>query len=324
MTRPLAIRVTRRLPEPVEAQLRSRYDARLREDDLPLDADQLRAALAEYDVILCTLGDHFTREMLEVLPRRTRLLANFGAGVDHIDVDAARDCGISVSNTPGVLTDDTADLTILLILAALRRATEGIRELAAATWSGWRPTHLLGTRAFGATLGIVGFGRIGQAVARRAHHGFGMRIVYHSRREPPSNVVRSLGARRAPSLHALLGDSDVVSLHVPATPETHHLIDAAALAAMRPSSFLVNTARGDVLDEPALIDALGRGVIAGAGLDVFEGEPAVSPELLALPNVFALPHLGSATTESRVAMGERALANIDAFVADRPLPDRVV
>lgn len=324
MSRPLSIRVTRRLPRPIEERLRSLYDASLSADDVPLDARQLREALTENDVVLCTLGDRFTREMLTALPRRTGLLANFGAGVDHIDVDAARDNGIAVSNTPGVLTDDTADLTILLILAAMRRAAEGARELAAGSWSGWRPTHLLGTRVTGATLGIVGFGRIGRAVAHRAHHGFGMRIAYHSRSEGPPGLVQSLGARRASSLHDLLGSCDVVSLHCPATPETYHLIDAAALAAMPPSSFLVNTARGDVVDEPALVDALRRGVIAGAGLDVFEGEPAVSPDLLALPSVFALPHLGSATMESRVAMGERALANIDAFVAGRPLPDRVV
>ncbi|MEO7964934.1 MAG: D-glycerate dehydrogenase, partial [Gemmatimonadaceae bacterium] len=299
------------------------YGAQLSQSDVPLGEEGLASALSSYDVVLCTLGDTISGDMLRARARRTRLLANFGAGVNHIDLVAARDTGVMVSNTPGVLTDDTADLTILLMLAAMRRATEGDRELRSGLWSGWRPTHLLGTRMSDATLGIVGFGRIGQAVARRAHFGFGMRILYHSRREAPSEIVASLGATRCATLNDLLSASDVVSLHVPASRLTHHLIDDAALTAMRRDAFLVNTARGDIVDERALIAALSEERIAGAGLDVFDCEPAVSAKLLALPNVFALPHLGSATTKGRVAMGERALANIAAFVAGVSLPDRV-
>jgi lactate dehydrogenase-like 2-hydroxyacid dehydrogenase len=319
-----SVLVTRRLPLPVERILRERFDAQLSADDTPLGHEGLREALASHDILLCTLGDGLTRELLSSTPRRTRLLANFGAGVNHIDVDAARDNGISVSNTPDVLTDDTADLTMLLIIAAMRRANEGAHEIATARWTGWRPTHLLGARVTGATLGIVGFGRIGQAVARRAHLGFGMRIVYHSRRAAPESVVSSLGATRAESLHTLLAECDVTSLHVPATKDTRNLIDAAALAAMRPTAFLVNTARGDVIDEKALIEALVERRIAGAALDVFDGEPNISPALLAFPNVFRLPHLGSATTQGRIAMGERAIANIAAFIKGAELPDRVV
>lgn len=316
--------VTRRLPSPVEATLRERYGATLNTDDHQFDGGELRDALAHHDIVLCTLTDRLPGDLLRAQPRRARLLANFGVGTNHIDLVAAREVGLPVTNTPGVLTEDTADLTMLLLLSAARRAAEGAKELRDGTWTGWRPTHLLGTRVSGQTLGVVGFGRIGQAVAHRAHHGFGMRIVYHSRRAAVDDVVRPLRAERCESLDALLLASDFVTLHCPATPETRHLIDSDRLARMRPTAFLVNTSRGDVVDERALIAALRTGIIAGAGLDVFEGEPQVPRELLELPNVFALPHLGSATIAARVAMGERVLANIAAFVAGGPLPDRVM
>lgn len=318
-----SVRVTRRLPPRTEAYLREVWGAHLNTDDVPLSETDLRTAFGSHDVVVCTLTDRINREVLEVASRRTRLLANFGVGVDHIDLAAAREVGIAVTNTPGVLTDDTADLAMLLLLAVARRATEGGRELSAGEWAGWRPTYLLGTCVSGATLGVVGFGRIGQAVARRASQGFGMRVLVHTRSAPSEQLLEQCGARRCESLVALLGASDFVSLHCPATPETRHLIDERMLRCMRPGAFLVNTARGDIVDETALIEALRRGTIAGAGLDVFEHEPRVPPDLLALPNVFALPHLGSATAASREAMGDLVLRNIAAFIAGTPLPNRV-
>ena len=324
MSSPASILVTRRLPAAVEQSLTRDHGAVVSIDDRPLDARALAHALATFDIVLCTLGDRLSRETLSAAPCRTRLLANFGAGVNHIDLAAARELGVTVTNTPGVLTDDTADLTMLLILAVARRATEGAKELRDGAWRGWRPTHLLGRRLGGATLGVVGFGRIGQAVARRAHLGFGMRILYHSRTRATEGEERAVDARYCPQLGELLESSDVVLLHCPATPETYHLIGAHEFECMPAHTYLINTARGDVVDEQALIDALSSGRIAGAGLDVFEHEPAVPASLLALPNVFALPHLGSATIESRVAMGECAIRNIEAFKAGLVPPNRVM
>lgn len=315
--------VTRRLPDSVEATLLRDYGATLNAHDVPPTESELKRALAEHEIVLCTLTDRVTRDVIEAGAGRVRLLANFGAGTNHIDLEAARRQGVIVTNTPGVLTDDTADLTMLLILAAARRAREGERELQSGRWTGWRPTHLLGTRVTGATLGIVGFGRIGQAVARRASAGFGMRVLYHSRRRASLEAEAGCRATFVPDLESLLRECDIVSLHCPATPATHHLIGAEQLAAMRPGAYLVNTSRGDVVDELALISALEEGRLAGAGLDVFEHEPAVPEPLRALPNVYALPHLGSATTASRVAMGECAVRNIAAYLRGDAPPDRV-
>ena len=323
------VAVTRRLPAPVEARLSARFDARPNADDRALDADGLAEALATADAVLCTVTDRIDAAVFDAAARRApdgrpraRLLANFGVGVNHIDLEAARAHGVAVTNTPGVLTDDTADVAIALMLMAARRLGEGERELRAGRWRGWRPTHLLGTSLTGATLGVVGFGRIGQAVARRAHHGFGMPVRYlnPSARDAEAAAV---GATRCDTLAELLATSDVVSLHCPATPATRHLIDAAALAHARPGAILVNTARGDVVDADALADALRDGRLAAAGLDVHEGEPRVAPALLALENVVLLPHLGSATVRTRRAMGDRALDNLEAFLDGRPLPDRV-
>lgn len=315
--------VTRRLPDSVEATLLREYGARLNAHDVPLTGRELKRAAADHEIVLCTLTDRVTRDVIEAGAGRLRLLANFGAGTNHIDLEAARRQGVMVTNTPGVLTDDTADLTMLLILAAARRAREGERELQSGLWTGWRPTHLLGTRVTGATLGIVGFGRIGQAVATRASAGFGMRVLYHSRRRAAPEVEAGCQATFVPELESLLRACDIVSLHCPATPATHHLIGAKQLAAMRPGAYLVNTSRGDVVDELALVAALEEGRLAGAGLDVFEHEPVVPEPLRALPNVYALPHLGSATTASRVAMGECAVRNIAAYLRGDALPDRV-
>jgi glyoxylate reductase len=308
----------------VEDELESRFGAVLHPDDHQFTTDELSAALREYDIVLCTLTDDLSRRTIEAARGgRAKLLANFGVGFNHIDLAAAANQGIAVTNTPGVLTEDTADLTMLLILAVARRAGEGERELRAGHWTGWRPTHLLGTRVNGKVLGIVGFGRIGQAVAARAHHGFGMKVLYHSRHHVSGEIARETGATKAESFEALLRQSDFVSLHTPATPETRHLMNAARLAQMRSHAFLVNTSRGDVVDEEALLEALDEKRIAGAALDVFDGEPSVNPRWLGRPDVVLLPHLGSATVESRVAMGQRAIANIDAFLAQAELPNRI-
>lgn len=311
--------VTRRLPAAIQERLQKEYGAELNDSDRQFTADDLRAALGRCDILLCTLTDQLTGEVLATPGRQAVMLANYGVGVNHIDLAAARKAKLVVTNTPGVLTEDTADLTMLLMLTVARRAFEGDRELRARQWTSWRPTHMLGTRVTGKTLGIVGFGRIGRAVAARASKGFWMRVIYHSRRQ----AFDEGGAEWRDSLEALLRESDFVSLHAPATPETRHMINAATIRSMRPSAYLINTARGDLVDEAALVEALKSRRLAGAALDVFEGEPAVNPALLALPNVVTLPHLGSATVESRVAMGERVLANIAAFVAGETPPDRV-
>jgi len=321
MPRPI-VTVTRRLPDAVEQRLRDTYDAKLNASDTPLGADGLAAALASSDAVLSTLGDPLTAEVLGRTPRRARIVAQFGVGYDNIDVRAAAALGVVVTNTPGVLTEDTADATLLLILAAARRASEGARELRAGAWTGWRPTHNLGIRVSGKTLGIVGFGRIGRAVADRARLGFGMRVLAWSRSLTDAGAAAA-GVTRVGDLDEMLAQCDVVSVHVPSTPDTRRLIDGARLAAMRPGAVFVNTARGDVVDEAALIDALRAGRLAAAGLDVFDGEPAIDPALLALPNAVLLPHIGSATIEGRTAMGLLAVANLDAFFAGRAPPNRV-
>jgi lactate dehydrogenase-like 2-hydroxyacid dehydrogenase len=316
--------VTRRLPEPVERELARDFDARLNRDDRPLGAEGLRQALASADALLCTVTDRLTAEVLAVEPRRVRLLANFGVGFNHIDVDAAKARGLAVSNTPDVLTDATADLAMTLLLAVSRRVGEGERHLRSGAWSGWRPTHMLGTQVSGKTLGLVGMGRIARAVAQRAHHGFGMRVIFHDPFPPPGDVAAALGAEPRERLEQVLEESDFVSLHCPATPETRHLMNADRLARLKPGAYLINTARGDVVDEAALVAALRAGRLAGAGLDVYEREPQVSPELLAMENVVLLPHLGSATQETRIAMGMRALENLRLFFKGAPLRDKVV
>ena len=312
--------VTRRLPAAVERALDERFDVRRRDDDRPLTPDELAAAFRESDAVLCTVTDRVTAACVAQDGRRARIVANFGVGVNHIDLGAAAQAGVLVTNTPDVLTDDTADLAILLMLAVLRRAGEGERELRAGRWSGWRPTHLLGARLSGKTLGIVGLGRIGQAVAQRAQAGFGMRVLAWSRSAPRGDEP---GVTRVESLERLLPQVDVLSLHCPATPQTRHLIGAAQLAQLPRHAVLVNTARGDVVDEAALVAALEAGQIAGAGLDVFEREPVVHPGLLSREDVVLLPHLGSATRETREAMGFRALENLQAFFAGAAPGDRV-
>jgi len=317
------VAVTRRLPEIVEAELARDFDVRLNPGDVPLTSEDLAALLREMDGILCTVTDRFDAAMIAAGGIRTRIVANFGVGYDNIATAAAMAVGLVVTNTPDVLTEDTADLAMALMLAVARRLGEGEREVRAGHWRGWGPTHLLGSRVHQKTLGIVGLGRIGQAVARRAGRGFQMRVLTHSRRAPDPAVLQTLGATHVPRLDDLLAQSDFVSLHCPATPDTRHLIDEQRLAAMRPGAFLINTARGDIVDEPALVRALAAGRIAGAGLDVYRDEPHVSRALLDMDHVVLSPHLGSATVETRIAMGRRAAGNLRAHFSGRPPPDRV-
>jgi lactate dehydrogenase-like 2-hydroxyacid dehydrogenase len=321
--RPVVV-VTRRLPALVEEQVASEFDARLNPDDHAFSAAELTAALGSADALLPTVTDRLTATVLGAQPLRTRILANYGVGFNHIDTAAAKARGLVVTNTPDVLTDDTADDAVLLMLMVARRAGEGERHVRAGAWTGWRPTHLLGTRVSGKTLGLIGLGRIGRAVAHRARHGFGMRVIFHDPSPPPADVVAELAAEPRASVDEVLREADFVSIHSPATPDTRHLMDARRLALMKPGAFLINTARGDIVDEAALVAALKRGTIAGAALDVYEREPEVTRDLLAMEQVVLLPHLGSATSETRVAMGLRALENLKAFFAGLPPRDRVV
>ena len=321
--RPVVV-VTRRLPEPVHQALAREFDARLNPEDRPLTVDGLKEALRSADALLTTVTDKVTDEVLATEPRRAKLVANFGVGFNNIDVEAAKARGIAVSNTPDVLTDATADLAVTLLLMAARRTGEGERHLRGGQWTGWRPTHMLGTHVTGKTLGLIGMGRIARAVAQRAHHGFGMKVIFHDPFPPAPDVAKALGAEPRNSLEEVLREAHFVSLHCPATSETRHLMNRERLALMRPEAFLINTARGDVVEEEALVEALQARRLAGAGLDVYEKEPQVAPALLAMENVVLLPHLGSATQETRVAMGLRAVENLQLFFSGKPLRDRVV
>ncbi|MDQ2788256.1 MAG: D-glycerate dehydrogenase [Actinomycetota bacterium] len=314
--------VTRRWPAPVEEELTRLFShVRLNTDDLPLGADGLRAALEQADVVLPTVSDRLPAELFDG-ELRTKFLGNFGVGYNHIDTAAAAKAGIVVTNTPRVLTDTTADTAMTLLLMVARRAGEGEREVRAGRWTGWRPTHLMGADVTGKTLGIVGMGRIGVAVARRAHFGFGMPVVFYDPAdfEPDHGIP---GTRRVDTLEAVLEVADFVSLHMPGGVENKHLMDAARLATMKPTAFLVNSARGDVIDQDALVKALQSGTIAGAGLDVYEGEPDVPQALRELENAVLLPHLGSATLETRIAMGMLVLDNLQAFLTGREPSCRV-
>ena len=313
--------VTRQLPQPVMARLAERFTVTCHSRGRPLKAWQLKRAVADQEGLVCTLADRVDREVIQAGPR-LKIIANYAVGVNNIDLAAAAERGIWVTNTPGVLTDATADLTWALLLGVARRVYEGSRFLRMGRWTGWAPTLLLGSEVAGKTLGIVGMGRIGQAVARRGL-GFSMRILYHQRHRLDPRVEKALQARYV-SLDTLLAESDFVSLHVPLTPETHHLIGLEQLRRMKPTAFLINTSRGAVVDERALIWALRKGLIAGAGLDVFEEEPKVPKSLRQLKNALLLPHLGSATTETRIRMGFMVLENLVAVFEGRTPPNPVV
>lgn len=314
--------VTRKWPASVEQELQRRFpDVQLNADDVPLSRDGLRAALERADVVLPTVSDRLPAELFAG-ELRTRFLGNFGVGYDHIDVDAAAAAGIVVTNTPEVLTNTTADTAMTLLLMVARRAGEGERELRAGRWTGWRPTHMMGADVTGKTLGIVGMGRIGVAVARRGHFGFGMPVVFYDPVdfEPDHGIP---GARRVGTVEEVLEAADFVSLHVPGGGANTHLINAARLARMKPTAFLVNSARGDIIDSDELVKALQSGTIAGAGLDVYESEPEVPEALRKLENAVLLPHLGSATLETRTAMGMLVLDNLQDFLAGREPSCRV-
>ena len=314
--------LTRRWPEAIEAQMAKMFDLRVNASDQPMSREQLAQALLDADVVCPTVTDKIDAQLLSAPNLRTRLLANFGVGFNHIDVAAAQAQGIAVTNTPGVLTDATAEIAMTLLLTSARRTGEGERLVRSADWDGWRPTHMLSTQVTGKTLGIIGMGRIGTALARQAHHGFGMSILYTARNPRPQSEEIELGAVRC-EIDELLRRADFVSINCPATPETQNLINLAKLKLMQPRAHLINTARGDIINEADLVTALSTGVIAGAGLDVFVDEPNVSQALMDLQQVVLLPHMGSGTVETREAMGNCALVNIQAFFAQQPLPNQV-
>ncbi|ODT60798.1 MULTISPECIES: D-glycerate dehydrogenase [Paracoccus] len=319
----LRVAVTRRLPEAVETRMSELFDVALRDDDRKLSADELVSLMQGADVIVPTVTDQITAAMLARAGERLKLIANFGAGVDHIDVLSARQRGVLVSNTPGVVTEDTADMTLALILAVTRRIPEGLAEMQAGRWQGWSPTAHLGGRVGGRRLGILGMGRIGQAVARRAN-AFGMQVHYHNRKRLRPETEEALQATYWESLDQMLARMDVVSVNAPHTPSTFHLLNARRLKLMKPSAVIVNTSRGEVIDENALTRMLRAGEIAGAGLDVFEHGHEINPRLRELPNVVLLPHMGSATVEGRAEMGEKVIINIKTFADGHRPPDLVV
>lgn len=315
--------LTRRLVPAVETRMAELFDVVTNPDDAPLGRAGLIAAMRDADVLVPTVTDRIDATMLEEAGDRLGMIANFGAGIEHIDLAAARARKIIVTNTPGVFTDDTADLTMMLILSAPRRLGEGSRLVRDGAWTGWAPTQMLGRSIGGKRLAIIGMGRIGQAVAHRAR-AFGMEVVYHNRRPLPGAIENMLGARHEADLDRLLAQADIISLHCPASAETHHLLDARRIALLKPGAYIINTARGDLIDEDALIAALQAGKLGGAGLDVYAREPAVDPRLIALPNVITLPHLGSATVEGRSHAGEKVIANIRYWVDGHRPPDQVL
>ena len=315
--------VTRRLLNSVESRMSELFDAVLNTNDRAMGTQELAAAMADTDVLVPTLTDRIDAGLIEGAGDRLRLIANFGAGTEHIDLAAARARGIIVSNTPGVFTDDTADMTMALIISVPRRLAQGVRVLMSGQWQGWGPSALLGHRISGKVLAIIGMGRIGQAVAHRAR-AFGLEVIYNNRHRLPASVENMLSARYEPDLDALIANADILSLHCPASPETHHIINAARIASMKPSACIINTSRGDLIDEDALVSALQDGRLAGAGLDVFAHEPVIHSRLLELPTVVAIPHLGSATFEGREASGERVIANIRFWIDGHRPPDQVL
>ena len=315
--------VTRKLPDAIETRMMELFDVRLNLDDHPMTASELAEAVKVADVLVPTVTDRIDAKILSQAGEQLRLIANYGAGVDHIDLATARQRSITVTNTPDVLTEDTADMTMALLLAVPRRLTEGERGLRNGDWPGWSPTWMLGHRIYGKRLGIIGMGRIGQAVARRAR-GFGLSIHYHNRRKLHEDIENELEATYWESLDQMMARMDFVSVNCPHTPATYHLLSARRLKLLRENAVIINTARGEIIDENALTRLLANGEIAGAGLDVFEYEPAVNPKLLALDNVVLLPHMGSATHEGRIDMGEKVLINIKTFVDGHAPPDRVL
>ncbi len=319
----LSVVVTRRLPEPVETRMKELFDVELRDDDRPMTREELAAAMARADVLVPTITDQIDAGLIAKAGERLRLIASFGSGVDHIDVATARSRGILVSNTPGVVTEDTADMTMALMLAVTRRIPEGLAVMQSGKWEGWAPTAFLGGRLGGRRLGILGMGRIGQAVARRAR-AFGLQVHYHNRKRLRPEVEAELDATYWESLDQMVSRMDILSINCPHTPSTFHLMNARRLKLMKPSAVIINTSRGEVIDENALTRMLAARQLAGAGLDVYERGTEVSPDLRALPNVVLLPHMGSATVEGRLEQGEKVIINIKTFADGHRPPDQVV
>jgi lactate dehydrogenase-like 2-hydroxyacid dehydrogenase len=322
-TRKPKVIVTRKLPDPVETRMRELFDTELNVTDEPFTRKQLIDAIGRCDVLAPTITDRIDAGLIEKAGERLKLIANFGAGVDHIDVAAANAKGLVVTNTPGVLTDDTADLTMTLMLAVLRRVIEGAQAIQAGEFTGWAPTWMMGRRISGKRLGVIGLGRIGAAVARRAK-AFGLQIHYHNRKPVSHLVSEELEATYWDSLDQMLARMDIVTVHTPATPASYHLLSARRLKLLQPHAVVINTARGSIIDEAALTELLAEGKIAGAGLDVFEEEPRINPKLVRLPNAVLLPHMGSATVEARVDMGEKVIINIKTWMDGHRPPDRVL
>lgn len=315
--------VTRKLPDPVETRMRELFDTELNLTDRPMSRAELEAAVARANVLAPTITDRIDAALLDKAGPQLKLIANFGAGVDHIDVTAATERGITVTNTPGVLTEDTADATMALIMAVARRIVEGANITQAGDFKGWSPTWMLGRRITGKRLGIIGMGRIGQAVARRAK-AFGLQIHYHNRKPVSVRIAEELEATYWESLDQMLARMDIISVHSPHTPATYHLLSARRLKLLQPHAIVINTARGEIIDENALADLLAENKIAGVGLDVFEFEPAINPKLLKQPNAVLLPHMGSATIEGRIDMGEKVIINIRTWMDGHRPPDRVI
>ncbi|MBI4005916.1 MAG: D-glycerate dehydrogenase [Gammaproteobacteria bacterium] len=323
MSKPRVI-ITRKWPEAAEAEAKKLFDVQLNKNDHPMTVAELQEALRTADAVCPTVSDTISAEVLSAQPLKCKILGNFGVGFNHIDLNAAKERGIIVTNTPDVLTDCTADIAMTLMLMVARRAGEGERHVRNREWTGWRPTHMMGTKVTGKTLGLIGMGRIARAMAHKAHHGFGMKIIFNDPYPPPKEIVDNLKAESRNTMEDVLQEADFVSLHCPGGKETYHLINKERLALMKPGAFLINSARGDVIDPKALINALKKGTIAGAGLDVYEGEPKVQEEFLTMNNVILFPHLGSASTETRVAMGMRAIENVNAYFNGEKPRDRVV
>lgn len=318
-TRP-SLLVTRKLPQLVEDRLSQQYDVCLNADDTPLSKAELLKALQEFDALCPTITDQIDAEMLSHPKVKTRIIANFGAGFEHIDLEAAQSAGITVTNTPGALTEATANLAMMLILMLSRRASEGEMELRSGGWKGWHPVHMMGQDVAGKTLGLVGYGKIARALAKKASSAFGLKIIYHSR----TDYGNENGAEYDPDLLSLAARCDFLSLHIPGGKATRHMINAEVLGKMKPTSYLINTARGSSVDEAALANALHDHSIAGAGLDVFENEPNIHPRLLSAPNATIIPHLGSATLETRTGMGLQSADNLEAFFAGKTPPNRII
>ncbi|MBM2830442.1 MAG: 2-hydroxyacid dehydrogenase [Gammaproteobacteria bacterium] len=323
MSKPRVI-ITRKWPEAAEAEASKLFDVQLNKDDHPMTVAELQEALRTADAVCPTVSDNISAEVLSAQPLKCKILGNFGVGFNHIDLNAAKERGIIVTNTPDVLTDCTADIAMTLMFMVARRAGEGERHVRNREWTGWRPTHMIGTKVTGKTLGLIGMGRIARAMAHKAHHGFDMKIIFNDPYPPPKEIIDNLKAESRNTIEEVLQEADFVSLHCPGGKETYHLINKERLALMKPGAFLINSARGDVIDPKALINALKNGSIAGAGMDVYEGEPKVQEEFLTMNNVVLFPHLGSASMETRVAMGMRAIENVNAYFNGEKPRDRVV